>query len=73
MYNEFDLVAQLSAIHKEYAAMRKDAILGRFARLHMVELDGGWQIKQTFIPGAPSLEDVTDALNADIIDAMLAR
>jgi len=48
----------------EAEALRKDAALGRFVRRHMVELGGGWQINQTFIPGAPSLEDVTDALPA---------
>jgi len=43
-------------------ALRKDAALGRFVRLHMTERPGGWSIAQTFIHGAPSLEDVTDAL-----------
>ena len=53
----------------EIDAARNDALLGRFVRRHMVELDGGWQIAKTFIPGAPSIEDVTAALNAE----MLAR
>lgn len=51
----------------------RDALLGRFVRLHMVELVGGWQINQTFIPGAPSLEDVTDAINPKTVAAMPAR
>ncbi len=46
----------------ELAALRKDALLGRFVRLHMTECHGGWAIAQAFIPGAPSLEEVTDAL-----------
>ena len=49
----------------ELDALRKDAALGRFVRSHMVELGGGWQINQTFIQGAPSLEEVTDAIDAE--------
>jgi hypothetical protein len=49
---------------EELEALRKDAMLGRFVRQHMTECHGGWAIAQTFIPGAPSLEDVTDALPA---------
>ena len=48
----------------EAEALRKDALLGRFVRQHLTECHGGWAIAQTFIPGAPSLEDVTDALPA---------
>jgi hypothetical protein len=57
----------------ELAALRKDALLGRFLRLHMTECHGGWAIAQTFIPGAPSLEDVTDALDPALIERALAR
>lgn len=58
---------------EELAVLRKDALLGRFARLHLVELGAGWQLNQVFIPGAPSIEEVTDALDSSIIEAMLAR
>jgi ubiquinone biosynthesis protein UbiJ len=61
---ELCVQAQCERALSELTALRKDAALGRFVRLHMVELGGGWQINQTFIPGAPSLEDVTDALTA---------
>ena len=68
---ELQTAAKMAGLEREFLELRMDAIFGRFARLHMVELGGGWQINQTFIPGAPSLEDVTDALNSDVIDAML--
>jgi hypothetical protein len=55
----------------EQDALRADALLGRFARLHLTECHGGWALAQQFIPGAPSLESVTDALDADAIDAAL--
>ena len=54
-------------------ALRKDALLGSFVRLHLTECHDGWAIAQTFIPGAPSLEDVTDALDAEAIAAALPR
>ena len=57
----------------EQNKLTRDALLGRFVRLHMVELAGGWQINQTFIPGEPSLEDVTDAIDPTTVAAMLAR
>ena len=57
----------------EQNKLARDALLGRFVRLHMVELAGGWQINQTFISGAPSLEDVTDAIDPQTVSAMLAR
>lgn len=57
----------------EQAALRKDALLGRFVRLHMTECQGGWAIAQTFIPGAPPLEEVTDALDPAFIERAQAR
>ena len=57
----------------EHNNLARDALLGRFVRLHIVELAGGWQINQTFIPGAPSLEDVTDAIDPQTVATMLAR
>jgi len=57
----------------EIEALRKDALLGRFVRLHMTECHGGWAIAQTFIPGAPSIEDVTDAIDPKTVAAMLMR
>lgn len=57
----------------ELDELRKDALLGRFVRLHMTECHGGWAIAQTFIPGAPSLEEVTDALDPALIERALAR
>ena len=58
---------ELDRLRAEVLALRKDALLGRFLRLHLTECHGGWVISKTFIPGAPSLEDVTDALNADML------
>ena len=57
----------------ELDELRKDALLGRFVRLRMTECHGGWAIAQTFIPGAPSLEEVTDALDPALIERALAR
>lgn len=53
-----------ASLMRHVRALEKDALLGRFVRQHIVELGGGWQINQTFIAGAPSLEDVADALPA---------
>jgi hypothetical protein len=57
--------AAIAAKNAEIAALRKDAALGRFVRSRLTECDGGWAIAHTFIRGAPSLEDVTDALPID--------
>ena len=55
----------------EVEALRADAALGRFVRTRVTECHNGWAIAQTFIHGAPSLEDVADAVPA--IDAAKAK
>ena len=52
----------LLALAAEIERQMPDVMLGRFAKANMVELRGGWQINQAFIPGAPSLEELHDAL-----------
>jgi hypothetical protein len=52
----------------EIERLRSDAALGVFVRANaLVELGGGWQINQTFIPGAPSLERIEDVLPHNVV------